>query len=253
MLRILRCRPTAANDSLQLSQLLLKEKSAGATAQYGALVFDDPIIRHIPDALRELNASAANLGTGQLLNMLPQLKSFLPARLPTSGSGQLGSGQLLPQLSTPESRIVSRLVRRFQDNPGLVLCPAGALMAALLRPIADDCLTSIAQMYRMDVCVPSLFVSMFYIHHNLRMRKGDQGQVMGGAGVMLLHNSSSYHALPALLSGLHGSLGALEVARSGNASSVAPVFIVKSHPLPLSSEESVKLDSLLTVRPQKST
>ena len=71
---------------------------------------------------------------------------------------------------------------------------------------------------------------------------------MHGAGVMLLHNSSSYHSLPALLSGLHQSLGALEVARTGNASASAPVFTVKSHPLPLTSEESVKLDSLLTVR-----
>ena len=31
---------------------------------------------------------------------------------------------------------------------------------------------------------------------------------------MLLHNSSSYHSLPALLSGLHGSLGALERHRT---------------------------------------
>ena len=113
----MRCRPTAANDSMQLSQQLLKDKAAGAAAQYGALVFDDPVIRHIPDALRDLNESISNVGTGQLLNMLPLLGSFLPARLPTAGSGQLGAG-LLPQLSTPESRVVSRLIRRFQDHPG---------------------------------------------------------------------------------------------------------------------------------------
>lgn len=64
---------------------------------------------------------------------------------------------------------------------------------------------------------------------------------------MLLHNASSYHSLPALLSGLHQSLGALKAARTGNGSAAPPVFTVKSHPLPLTSEESVKLDSLLTV------
>ncbi|CAL8463070.1 g2604 [Coccomyxa elongata] len=175
-------RPVAANDSLQLSQLLLQDRASGAAAQYGALVFNDSVIRHIPDAFSGLNMSTASLGTGDLLNMLPLLSSVLPFRLPSAGRGQLIGG-LLPQLTTPESRVVSRLIRRFQDNPG----------------------------------------------------------------VMLLHNSSSYHSLPALLSGLHQSLGALEVARTGNASAAAPIFTVNSHPLPLTSEESVKLDSLLTV------
>jgi hypothetical protein len=64
---------------------------------------------------------------------------------------------------------------------------------------------------------------------------------------MLLHNASSYHALPALLSALHQTLGALEVARTGNESAAAPVLVARSHPLPLTSEESVQLDSLLTV------
>lgn len=81
-------------------------------------MFNDSVIVHMADSLRKLNASVASLSTGQLLNALPLLFSVLPARLPTSGSGQLGSG-LLSQLSTPESRVASRALRRFQDNPGL--------------------------------------------------------------------------------------------------------------------------------------
>ena len=61
------------------------------------------------------------------------------------------------------------------------------------------------------------------------------------AGVMIMHNASSYHALPALVSGLHQTMGAL--ASNGT----APALTVKSHPLPLTSEESVQLDSLLMV------
>ncbi len=56
-----------------------------------------------------------------------------------------------------------------------------------------------------------------------------------------MHNASSYHALPALVSGLHQTVGALSSSETG------PTFTVKSHPLPLSSEESVQLDSLLMV------
>ncbi len=109
----------AANDSLQLSQLLLQDRASGAAAQYGALVFNDSVVRHIPDAFSRLNMSTASLGTGEMLNMLPLLSSVLPSRLPTAGRGQLIGG-LLPQLTTPESRVVSRLIRRFQDNPGMV-------------------------------------------------------------------------------------------------------------------------------------
>ena len=61
------------------------------------------------------------------------------------------------------------------------------------------------------------------------------------AGVMIMHNASSYHALPALVSGLHQTMGAL--ASNGT----APALTVKSHPLPLTSQESVQLDSLLMV------
>jgi len=61
------------------------------------------------------------------------------------------------------------------------------------------------------------------------------------AGMMIMHNASSYHALPALVSGLHQTVGALSSNGTG------PSFTVKSHPLPLSSEESVQLDSLLMV------
>ena len=57
-----------------------------------------------------------------------------------------------------------------------------------------------------------------------------------------MHNASSYHALPALVSGLHQTMGALSSNGTG------PTFAVKSHPLPLTSEESVQLDSLLMVK-----
>lgn len=58
-----------------------------------------------------------------------------------------------------------------------------------------------------------------------------------------MHNASSYHALPALVSGLHQTMGALSATNG-----TGPTFTVKSHPLPLTSEESVQLDSLLMVR-----
>ena len=65
---------------------------------------------------------------------------------------------------------------------------------------------------------------------------------MLSAGLMIMHNASSYHALPALVSGLHQTMGALSANGTG------PSFTVKSHPLPLTSEESVQLDSLLMVK-----
>ncbi|KAK9833394.1 hypothetical protein WJX81_001382 [Elliptochloris bilobata] len=61
--------------------------------------------------------------------------------------------------------------------------------------------------------------------------------------VMLLHNASSFHALPALMSGLHETLGA--VAFHGNAS--RPRFAARSHPLPLTAAETVAKDSVLQV------
>ena len=67
------------------------------------------------------------------------------------------------------------------------------------------------------------------------------------AGVMIMHNASSYHALPALVSGLHQTMGALSTNGTG------PAFVTKSHPLPLTSEESVQLDSLLMVTMRLST
>ena len=57
-----------------------------------------------------------------------------------------------------------------------------------------------------------------------------------------MHNASSYHALPALVSSLRQTMAALQSNGTG------PTFTVKSHPLPLTSEESVQLDSLLMVR-----
>ena len=59
----------------------------------------------------------------------------------------------------------------------------------------------------------------------------------------LLHNASSFHALPALVSGLHETLGA--AAFAGNAS--RPRFAARSHPLPLTAAETVAKDSVLQV------
>lgn len=61
--------------------------------------------------------------------------------------------------------------------------------------------------------------------------------------VTLLHNASSFHALPALVSGLHETLGA--AAFAGNAS--RPRFAARSHPLPLTAAETVAKDSVLQV------
>eukprot|EP00884_Botryococcus_braunii_P019123 jgi/Botrbrau1/5895/Bobra.0366s0073.1 len=64
------------------------------------------------------------------------------------------------------------------------------------------------------------------------------------APVTLLHNASSYHSLPSLISGLHEVVGVLN---SGNASAVRPSLVARSHPLPLTKSESVSLDSILLV------
>lgn len=109
----------AANDSWQLSEQLLEERASGMPAQYGALIFDDPIIRHIPDSLISLNSSLRSLGPGKLVNMLPLLSGVMPRQsvVPSPLKGVL-SGGFLSQLSTPEIRVVSRLIDRFQHNPG---------------------------------------------------------------------------------------------------------------------------------------
>ena len=55
---------------------------------------------------------------------------------------------------------------------------------------------------------------------------------------------NSYHTLPAMMSVLHEAVGKLH---AGNAAA-GPTFVARSHPLPLTQEESVQLDSILKVR-----
>jgi len=62
--------------------------------------------------------------------------------------------------------------------------------------------------------------------------------------VMLLHNASSSHALPALVSGLHEALGA--VAARGGAG--RPRFAARTHPLPLTAAETLAKDGVLQAR-----
>jgi hypothetical protein len=61
---------------------------------------------------------------------------------------------------------------------------------------------------------------------------------------MLLHNASSPHALPALVSGLHEALGAA-AARGGAG---RPRFAARTHPLPLTAAETLAKDGLLQAR-----
>lgn len=62
--------------------------------------------------------------------------------------------------------------------------------------------------------------------------------------VLLMHNGSSAHSLPALVSELHNSLAAVASSRKG---AVPPLLRVRSHPLPLTHAESVQLDNVLLV------
>ena len=62
--------------------------------------------------------------------------------------------------------------------------------------------------------------------------------------VLLMHNGSSAHSLPALVSELHNSLAAVASSRRGVA---PPLLRVRSHPLPLTHAESVQLDNVLLV------
>ena len=62
--------------------------------------------------------------------------------------------------------------------------------------------------------------------------------------VLLMHNGSSAHSLPALVSELHNSLAAVSSSRPVGA---PPRLRVRSHPLPLTHAESVQLDNVLLV------
>jgi hypothetical protein len=114
----------SANDSWQLSEQLLQERATGWSAQYAALVFDDPVIRHIPDSLRPLEEALHGVDAGDLKTAATLLSSMLPSSmLPFGGSaaaaGLLGTPFLLSQLSMPELRVATRLISRFQQNPGV--------------------------------------------------------------------------------------------------------------------------------------
>ena len=61
--------------------------------------------------------------------------------------------------------------------------------------------------------------------------------------VLLMHNGSSSHALPALLNDMHSTIAALNTPPGRQ----PPSFTVRSHPLPLTEKESIQLDNILLV------
>ena len=103
------CRSVNSTSSYQLSEQLLAEKAAGATPQYGALVFNDSIIADIAQPFTALNISLADIDAASLLGLLPL---GLPLN-PTAAAGSALAG-----LSRPESRVISDAVRRFRQHPG---------------------------------------------------------------------------------------------------------------------------------------
>jgi hypothetical protein len=123
----------AANSSLELSRLLLQDKSAGRPAQYGALVFDDPIIRDIPAALWALENATDFAGLRGAGGALPMLLSGAALPAPVL-AGLAGGNPLLSQLGTGGARVLRRLVTRFRDNPGVWLAPF--VLVLLLRAIS---------------------------------------------------------------------------------------------------------------------
>mmetsp|Transcript_7891 Transcript_7891/g.23248 ORF Transcript_7891/g.23248 Transcript_7891/m.23248 type:complete len:2373 (+) Transcript_7891:472-7590(+) len=68
-------------------------------------------------------------------------------------------------------------------------------------------------------------------------------QRMKAPAVTVMHNGSSYHALPALLSDLHEAQAVLQ----SDSSTTGPSLRVWSHPLPLTNAESLQLDTVLAV------
>lgn len=74
-------RGVAAQDSLDMSALLLDDMAAGRKAEYGALVFDDPAIQAIPQAIWDLaNATGLPVGlTGMLLAAITINKTLTAA------------------------------------------------------------------------------------------------------------------------------------------------------------------------------
>lgn len=106
------CRPVSATDSYQLSEQLLAEKAAGASPQYGALVFNDSIIADMAQSFPALNASLASLDPASWL-------ALLPLGLPLNPGAAAGS--VLAGLSRPESRVISDAIQRFRRHPGDLL------------------------------------------------------------------------------------------------------------------------------------
>ena len=103
------CRSVNATSSYQLSEQLLADKAAGASPQYGALVFDDSVIADMAQPFAALNGSLADVSSASWLGLLP-------LGLPLNPGAAAGSA--LAGLSRPESRVISDAVRRFRQNPG---------------------------------------------------------------------------------------------------------------------------------------
>lgn len=60
---------------------------------------------------------------------------------------------------------------------------------------------------------------------------------------MVMHNSSAYHVLPAAVSALRETVSGFQSRSQGTGVSLT----ARNHPLPLSQQESVELDSILLV------
>ncbi|KAK9808280.1 hypothetical protein WJX73_007025 [Symbiochloris irregularis] len=65
--------------------------------------------------------------------------------------------------------------------------------------------------------------------------------------VMVMHNSSAYHVLPAAVSALRETVSGFRTSSSSSQSGGAASLTARNHPLPLSQQESVQLDSILLV------
>ncbi len=121
-----------ATSSYQLSEQLLADKSAGASPQYGALVFNDSVIADMAQPFAALNGSLADVSPASWLGLLP-------LGLPLNPSAAAGSA--LAGLSRPESRVISDAVRRFRQNPGMLpVVPCHRMSICIVYGFRGSCL-----------------------------------------------------------------------------------------------------------------
>ena len=206
---------------------LVQDITTGVKAQYGALVFDDPVLVRLagPSGPPSNDTGRSRVGS-------PELQALLAAALPSALAGALpqdtlraafggasGQAAVLSFLLSKEATVLRRMQARLRDHLPIHLMHNASSQHAL----------------------PSLLSGSFTDRLCSPMR------VLREAAYAAWKTRVPHAEIAAserlLVPGLHETVGALNSAPG----STRPRFTAHSHPLPLSLEESVELDSVLMV------